>query len=214
MTDSNVHILHGFLGSSLMMREAFCGLALNATYYDLCEEHTGSVRLQGATLQEFAQGVWPGGYLFGYSLGGRIAMQAYAAAPGRWKGLIVCGSRFGLVSGHIQRIQQDEAWACRFEGSEPWEDVLGSWNAQSLFQGAAMPESMQPDQNYRQRYAEILRGCSLGRQPDMSHLFQRHVLFLSNEHHDKAVVIPGTHRFLWETVSWHSIVRHWIQKEL
>ncbi|MDA0577986.1 MAG: 2-succinyl-6-hydroxy-2,4-cyclohexadiene-1-carboxylate synthase, partial [Verrucomicrobia bacterium] len=74
------------------------------------------------------------GVLVGYSLGGRVALAMVAAAPTRWRGLVLESVTPGLITAadRAQRVAADEGWALRFE-QEPLAEVLRDWYAQPVF---------------------------------------------------------------------------------
>jgi 2-succinyl-6-hydroxy-2,4-cyclohexadiene-1-carboxylate synthase len=76
-----------------------------------------------------------GDVLLGYSLGGRLALQALLGGA-NYRRAIVVSTR--VSDAEPGRRERDETWARRFEAEE-WEAVLRDWNAQALFGGHAMP---------------------------------------------------------------------------
>jgi len=78
---------------------------------------------------------WPhsplgGDVVIGYSMGGRLALQALETERLR-KAVIVSA---GLNAPDEERRVRDEAWARRFE-SEEWLSLMRAWNAQPVFGG-------------------------------------------------------------------------------
>ena len=76
-----------------------------------------------------------GELLLGYSLGGRLALQALLGGA-KYERAVLVSTRISAAEG--DRRERDEAWARRFEADE-WEPLLREWNAQALFGGHAMP---------------------------------------------------------------------------
>lgn len=76
-----------------------------------------------------------GDVLLGYSLGGRLALQALLGGA-TYRRAILVSTR--VSDAEPDRRARDEAWARRFE-TEAWESVLRDWNAQALFGGHSMP---------------------------------------------------------------------------
>jgi 2-succinyl-6-hydroxy-2,4-cyclohexadiene-1-carboxylate synthase len=76
-----------------------------------------------------------GDVLLGYSLGGRLALQALVDGA-RYRRAVIVSTR--ISEAEPDRRDRDEAWARRFE-AEDWDALLRDWNAQSLFGGHAMP---------------------------------------------------------------------------
>lgn len=71
--------------------------------------------------------------LVGYSMGGRLALQALVANAAFDRAVIVSAG-LNLEEGREERRARDEAWAKRFE-LDPWEEVMRDWNAQPVFGG-------------------------------------------------------------------------------
>ena len=71
--------------------------------------------------------------LVGYSMGGRLALQALIAGAAFERAVIVSAG-LNLEEGREQRRARDETWARRFE-SDPWDDLMRDWNAQPVFGG-------------------------------------------------------------------------------
>jgi 2-succinyl-6-hydroxy-2,4-cyclohexadiene-1-carboxylate synthase len=75
-----------------------------------------------------------GDVLLGYSMGGRLALQALLGGA-RYRKAIFVSTR--VSDAEPNRRESDEAWARRFE-SEEWTSLLRAWNAQDLFGGQAV----------------------------------------------------------------------------
>lgn len=108
--------------------------------------------------------------LVGYSLGGRLGMQALQQAPSLWTRALLISANAGFAdlasSERAERLTTDKEWAQRFQ-SEDWIQVLNAWNAQPVFAGSmAEPMRNQADYN-RQHLGEALVSWSLAKQPDM-----------------------------------------------
>jgi 2-succinyl-6-hydroxy-2,4-cyclohexadiene-1-carboxylate synthase len=72
--------------------------------------------------------------LMGYSLGGRLALQAAADKPGLWDEVILISAHPGLVDDEEKelRTKVDATWAEKFN-SEKWHEVMKQWNNQVVF---------------------------------------------------------------------------------
>jgi len=72
--------------------------------------------------------------LMGYSMGGRLALQALVQNPGAWDSAIIISAHPGLDSEEIirDRIISDNNWAKRFQ-SENWTVLMNDWNASPAF---------------------------------------------------------------------------------
>lgn len=72
-----------------------------------------------------------GAVVVGYSMGGRLALHAALAQPGRWRALVLVGVSAGGPDPAARRTADEElaAWIER----SPIEEVVGRWEAQPLF---------------------------------------------------------------------------------
>jgi len=76
-----------------------------------------------------------GDVLLGYSMGGRLALQALLGGATYRRAIMVSARVSDPEPG---RREADERWAQRFE-TEDWQTLMAAWNAQPLFGGHAMP---------------------------------------------------------------------------
>jgi 2-succinyl-6-hydroxy-2,4-cyclohexadiene-1-carboxylate synthase len=133
----SITALHGFLGLPAdwgFLRQA--GFDVNA-------------------IDVFGQAVPPeGDVLLGYSLGGRLALQALLGGA-RYRKAIIVSAR--ISAAEPGRLERDEIWAQRFEAEE-WGTLIYDWNAQSIFGGHAMPRAEQDFD--RRTLARVLRDWS------------------------------------------------------
>lgn len=108
--------------------------------------------------------------LLGYSMGGRLAMHLASKRPELFSGVMIVSANPGLVneSEKPARLANDLQWAERFR-SEPWETVIGAWNAQPVLR--TPPGAMQLPRNEsdfdRNALARALDIWSLARQRDL-----------------------------------------------
>src|SRR3954466_10003273 len=82
-----------------------------------------------------------GEILLGYSLGGRLALQALLAGA-HYECAIFISTGLGIddeVARQARRAS-DEAWAQRFENDD-WDAVINAWNAQPVLAGPALPRT-------------------------------------------------------------------------
>lgn len=132
--------LHGFLGKGRdwePFRESWekaSGLPLRAIdlFDKPLEEQTPEV--WGTRFARSIATTDPGAVLVGYSLGGRLALQALLARPGAFRGAVIISAGLG-VEGEVERQMRrvrDDAWAARFE-TEAWGSVMAAWNRQAVF---------------------------------------------------------------------------------
>lgn len=71
--------------------------------------------------------------LLGYSMGGRLALEALASGV-RFAKAVIVSAGLNLEAGRDARRLRDEAWAARFE-RDAWDLVMRDWNAQPVFGG-------------------------------------------------------------------------------
>jgi 2-succinyl-6-hydroxy-2,4-cyclohexadiene-1-carboxylate synthase len=99
-----------------------------------------------------------GDVLLGYSLGGRLALQALlAGADYRCAVLVSTGLGIEGEAEREHRRLADEQWARRFEADD-WATVMRDWNGQPVFGGHVLPRSEQP----RAPLVQALRAWSPG----------------------------------------------------
>ena len=74
--------------------------------------------------------------LLGYSMGGRLAMNALVNNPGMWSGGIVVGADPSLISDNARtnQLQNDLEWARRFR-TEDIQELLNEWDRLPVFCG-------------------------------------------------------------------------------
>jgi 2-succinyl-6-hydroxy-2,4-cyclohexadiene-1-carboxylate synthase len=79
-----------------------------------------------------------GDILLGYSIGGRLALQALLNGA-NYKRAILVSTGLGIEDDDARaaRRASDEAWARRFE-SEDFETVIADWNAQPVLAGPSL----------------------------------------------------------------------------
>jgi 2-succinyl-6-hydroxy-2,4-cyclohexadiene-1-carboxylate synthase len=70
--------------------------------------------------------------LFGYSMGGRLALQRLESGAAAASAAVIVSA--GLNAPDEERRKRDEEWARRFE-SEEWTTLMRDWNAQPVFGG-------------------------------------------------------------------------------
>ena len=74
--------------------------------------------------------------LLGYSMGGRLAMNACVHRPSLWSGVIAVGADPGLISddARTNQLQKDLAWAQRFR-TEDIQELVVEWDELPVFCG-------------------------------------------------------------------------------
>ncbi|WP_413578807.1 alpha/beta fold hydrolase [Bdellovibrio sp. HCB290] len=136
--------------------------------------------------------------LVGYSLGGRLALQALAQNPTQWYRALLISTNPGFNDNckHFdpsseqrkQRWLSDSYWAEEFLKA-PWDMVMRNWNAQPVFGGGSEPVRMEKDYN-RENLSLALTRWSLAEQQNMRNLLsalKQKVLWLVGEKDEKFV---------------------------
>lgn len=156
--------------------------------------------------------------LMGYSMGGRLALQALRHTPSLWAQGILISTHPGLKTSHEKqnRLAHDQIWAKRFL-QDPWEKLMQDWEAQPLFRNAT--QRFQRSEQDRSLLAEQLLNFSLGKQNyALPHLpllwvtgekdsfYCQHAQEICHTHSQSSMVIlPGAgHRAPWEAPSFFS----------
>jgi 2-succinyl-6-hydroxy-2,4-cyclohexadiene-1-carboxylate synthase len=109
--------------------------------------------------------------LTGYSLGGRLVLQALVRHPDAFRLSIIVSAGLGIegTSQREKRRAADQDWALRFE-RDRWSEVLSDWNDQPLLRHSAAIERVESAFD-RRRLAAALRAWSPAVQtPLASHL--------------------------------------------
>lgn len=123
--------------------------------------------------------------LVGYSLGGRLALQALKQEPDLYDRAIFISTNPGLQRDKEkqERIANDEQWAKKFL-EYPWETLMREWNAQGVFKDS-LSEPQRLEANYqRPLLAEALTAWSLAKQEDFRELIAQQsqkILWVSGE---------------------------------
>lgn len=81
-----------------------------------------------------------GQVLLGYSMGGRLALQALIDQPQKWKAAVIISAHVGLSrEERLPRRVVDDEWASKV-GRLPWEGFLSEWNKQGVLGDDVMPD--------------------------------------------------------------------------
>lgn len=162
-----------------ILPELFPAPDCRANARDILNDAPDPIRGFDAWTERFLDSLPPGGglWLFGYSLGARLALYALRAAPDRWAGATLVSGHPGLTDeGEKQlRREEDETWARRVE-QDPWPELLAQWEARPVFSAGLPPVRWRSDlfrawsndraamEDRRREIAASLRAWSLGRQ--------------------------------------------------
>jgi 2-succinyl-6-hydroxy-2,4-cyclohexadiene-1-carboxylate synthase len=104
--------------------------------------------------------------LLGYSMGGRLALQALKNSSNQWRAAILLSTQPGIPNSEKPaRLKSDEEWAEKFL-NQNFQTVLEKWNAQPVFQGSVIEPSRRESDFNRRQLADCLTQWSLARQED------------------------------------------------
>ncbi len=165
-----LHCLHGFFGRPDTWTSALpAGSKFVA--HDLLEMGAGARRLSfaemGARLNAIAREDLDHVHvLVGYSMGGRIALQALLSDPSLWRAAVIIAANPGVPADErAARLAHDRAISARF-ATAPWAELLATWDAQPVF-GGRKPTQVRDEKSYnRSALVYALEAWSLGRQED------------------------------------------------
>lgn len=123
--------------------------------------------------------------LIGYSLGGRLALQALAKDPSLYDAVILLSANPGLTreKERFDRRQNDKAWAQKFS-ELPWQQVLSEWNAQPVFKDSVHEPIRSESDFERSQLASALTEWSLANQQDLREVIAKNsekILWLSGD---------------------------------
>lgn len=108
--------------------------------------------------------------LFGYSLGGRLALHAFDKKPERFQKLFLFSANPGLPETQqferSQRIENDQIWARRFL-VDSWSDLMSGWNSQAVFVGSKAEPRRDEPRYRRDLLSKALTNWSVGLQKDL-----------------------------------------------
>jgi len=132
--------------------------------------------------QKFSEGPY---VLVGYSLGGRLALQALQADPGLYANAVFVSTNPGLQRDKDKedRAQSDLIWSQKFL-ELPWSSLMTEWNSQGVFKGS-LNEPPRIESHYdRRTLAHSLLEWSLAQQGDFRDLIAQQsekILWVSGE---------------------------------
>lgn len=197
----DVYLLHGFLGKGSDWASVIAGMPAMANVFfhplDYMKLETlnsfnsfeeWASQFNNQILEHASRKI-----LVGYSLGGRLALQALKKDPSKWDHVLLLSTNPGFdddIAGEVvgsplreDRWLKDTEWAQLFKQA-PWNDLLRSWNAQSVFIGSkAEPKRLEGD--YDRHLLEMaLTNWSLAMQDNMRPLlkaYEKKITWLTGE---------------------------------
>ncbi len=150
----NIYTLHGFLG-----------LPSDFDFLDI--PHFSCAVKPAPSFESWAQSfndsiTTTHNILIGYSMGARLALQAWKANPKLWNDIILISGHPGLTEGHEERLNADKLWAERFL-KDDWDLLMKDWEGQAALKSYSITRY---EKNYkREELASHLLHFSLGKQP-------------------------------------------------
>ncbi|MBP82656.1 MAG: hypothetical protein CMO61_02275 [Verrucomicrobiales bacterium] len=135
----------------------------------------------GMSLEEFArvltEEIRPKGerpVIAGYSLGGRLALQAMALFPEAWAGAVILSAHPGLQSDkeREERLDIDDNWARKAQVI-PWPEFLKEWNSHPVLASSPSSEEQLGLEGRRAAISRAFHGWSLGTQSDLREPLKR-----------------------------------------
>ena len=110
----------------------------------------------------------------GYSLGGRLAMQADLAHPPLWKGAIFVSANPGLEheEERAARRAKDAEWAVQCLSASR-EYFLKEWDAQGVFEGSPPPPDRSSLKPWRKSISRAFIDWSVGAQENLAPLLKQ-----------------------------------------
>ena len=106
--------------------------------------------------------------LLGYSMGGRLAMNACVYRPSLWSGVIAVGADPGLISddARSKQLQKDLEWARRFR-TEDIQELLNEWDELPVFCGRSNCASREISELDSEKISRFFDVFSKARQGNM-----------------------------------------------
>lgn len=166
--------LHGFLGRPndwLLLKEAFKQMAPDVQFdaIDIFSSiRSAKVKKMSDWAKQFNREQkakhLERNILIGYSLGGRLALQAAIDKPGLWDEVALISSHPGLLAEEEKsaRLNSDKDWADKFS-KLPWQEVVSLWNSQPVFMGSEEPQRLETEFD-RETLSNSLISWSLAKQ--------------------------------------------------
>lgn len=160
--------LHGQLGMASDWDAH--GLALGENGHELVAVDLWNYLAGGVVgMREFGRMIneVDGEVLMGYSMGGRLALQALIDAPQKWKAVVIVSTHTGLAveDERESRCLLDAEWARKVEDL-PWTEFLDEWNRQGVLGNDVMPDRSDLELK-KKEIARSFRCWSLGKQEDL-----------------------------------------------
>jgi 2-succinyl-6-hydroxy-2,4-cyclohexadiene-1-carboxylate synthase len=197
-------LLHGFMGSSKDFHPALPTLVQH--FHCICIDLPGHGQTEIAdhnfvnTAEQILAIAPEYSYLYGYSLGGRLALYLALNYPDRWRKVILESASFGLATTAARQHRQQQDAAIARKLSQPGLDFtafIQNWYQQAVFTGVKdhpdFPQLITSRwHNHPLALARSLATMGLGQQPYLGELLtanQIPLLLLVGEQDPKFVKI-------------------------
>lgn len=107
--------------------------------------------------------------LLGYSMGGRLGLEALLGEGSPWRAGVIVSAHTGLRRSdeRVARLEADRGWAEKVRSLE-WGAFLQAWNSQGVFAGGEMAGERGELEWRKELVAQGFEQWSLGRQGDLS----------------------------------------------
>lgn len=169
-----IHAFHGNLGHPSDWNEVEKALGAGFEWHkpNLWDSPIVSFKEWADRTNDFAEALDPEPILMGYSLGGRLAMNALSRAkPPLWNSVIFVSAHPGIPdfapAARAARVQSDACWARTLREAGP-EKFLREWNAQDVLSGQPISSRQEiAAEMYREPIAQAFETWSLGVQADL-----------------------------------------------
>lgn len=158
--------LHGFLGKpsdwEMIDKKEF---PVHWISYPIKAEE--SLEKWAFVLNQWAETLPMPRFLFGYSMGGRLALHALLQNPKIWRGTCLLSTHLGIekIDERKARYIRDCDWAERFL-ADPWKELMVDWEKQEVFKNSPHLERVESDYE-RKELSKQLRVFSLGLQENL-----------------------------------------------
>ncbi|MGD1704522.1 2-succinyl-6-hydroxy-2,4-cyclohexadiene-1-carboxylate synthase [Dapis sp. BLCC M229] len=199
-------LLHGFMGSSNdfieiipQLSKKFCCLTVDLPGHGKTrvfgsEEYYNMPNTAIALIDLLDDLKIEKSYLFGYSMGGRLALYLAINFPTRFEKIILESASPGLKSQveRSLRYESDLKLANKLENSN-YEEFLSNWYSQALFESLRQHDNFEKLkkrrlENNRLELAKSLRNLGIGNQPSLWDKLSNHqiyTLLMVGEYDDK-----------------------------
>ena len=146
--DLTVHLLHGFLGlpsdwqvwKKVLAQRGWQSAAVNLFSFAQSDDVT-----LASFCDEYVRAYLPDpAVLFGYSMGGRLALEIAKRYPEKVRALVLASTQLKSPQEVAERRLWESRWSERF-GRDAWEAVCRDWEAQDVFSATKVLPRVETD---------------------------------------------------------------------